>query len=72
MTELGESSVRISRHRDHQDRRIVITRIAIVITRIAIVITRIAIVITRIAIVITRIAHRDRADAPCAAYEAGT
>ena len=57
--------VRISRHRDHQDRRIVITGIAIVITGIAIV-------ITGIAIVITRIAHRDRADAPCAADEAGT
>jgi hypothetical protein len=48
--------VRISRHRDHADRRIVITRIAIVITGIA--------------IVITRIAHRDHGGAWCAAHEA--
>jgi hypothetical protein len=44
--------LRVSRHRDHPDRRIVITQI--VITGIAVVITGITIVITRIAIVVTK------------------
>ena len=41
------SMLRVSRHRDHPDRRIVITGIAVVITGITIVITRIAIVVTK-------------------------
>ncbi|WP_437971068.1 hypothetical protein WMF04_18055 [Sorangium sp. So ce260] len=50
--------LRISRHRDQRDHRIVITRITIVISGIT--------------VVIAGIAGRDRAGASCAAHDAVT